>query len=178
MGEAQAMPKSWISMATDIIERSVRETVGQQMAECSALYFPKPLPRLPLDELRQPFNVIPHPSRRQTLRDFLDDQHADFKVPEQAVIVEKMQASDKHLLAICGAGVGKTFLVLMQAKMYDPGMVTIVVLPLSGLIPDFKRRARERHVSLSQWNPKGSFNEDAHVILVSVEHMAFEAFIP
>jgi superfamily II DNA helicase RecQ len=82
----------------------------------------------------------------------------------------------QSLLAILGTGSGKTMMILLQATI-QRDLVTIVVLPLSSLHEDLKRRAIEKGVPYSRWTPNGKFNDNASVISVSIEHLGFHDFI-
>jgi len=146
------------------------------MADVLARYFPKP-PR-PLDDnhLRPVSDISPHPSRLQSLRDFLRDPNAQFSCPEQAILLELMCQGKESVLGILGTGKGKTMVVLLYAHMYAQRGVTVVVLPLSSLHDDFARRARERGVRAAQWSPTGKHNADVQIVYVSIEHMTFHGF--
>jgi hypothetical protein len=145
------------------------------MAEMSHTYFPKVKPNLANDSIDiSDLNI--HPYRLLQLRDFLKNPSAQFSCPEQAVLLELMLLRRQSILAIIGTGLGKTFTVLMQASL-QPSLVTIVILPLSTLHDDFKRRAADLRVSYSQWCPNGKFNMNVSVISVSIEHLGFPDFI-
>lgn len=146
------------------------------MAEIVAAYFPKPRPPLDDNTLRAVSDTSPHPSLLQSLRTFLNNPNARFTCPEQAVLLELMVQGKQSILGILGTGTGKTTIIMLHAKLYGKGRITIVVLPLSGLRYDLERRARGFCVSISQWNPSGTFNEDASIIYVSIEHLGFEKF--
>lgn len=146
------------------------------MAEIVAAYFPKPRPPLDDNTLRAVSDTSPHPSLLQSLRTFLNNPNARFTCPEQAVLLELMVQGKQSILGILGTGTGKTTIIMLHAQLYGNGRITIVVLPLSGLRYDLERRARGFYVSISQWNPSGTFNEDANIIYVSIEHLGFEKF--
>ncbi|ETW75605.1 hypothetical protein HETIRDRAFT_416598 [Heterobasidion irregulare TC 32-1] len=60
-----------------------------------------------------------------------------------------MQSRQNHLLAILPCGIGKTFMLLFQAKIYDYNKVTILLLPLSGLHAD-------EQINIPSVTPNGS----------------------
>ena len=153
----------------------VHETVMNSMAELSRVYFPKIVPNLASDSFDTSEIVVP-PSRLQELRAFLNDPNAKFSCPEQAVLLEMMMRRTHSVLAILSTGSGKTLVILMQASL-QKHLVTIVVLPLSSLHDDLKRRALQLRVSYSRWQPNGKFNPDVNLISVSIEHLGFHDFI-
>jgi len=157
------------------LEDMVQETVMKAMAEMSHTYFPKVKPNLDNNAL-DISTIIIQPSRLLQLRAFLKNPSAQFTCPEQAILLELMLQRRQSVLAILGTGTGKTLIILMQASL-QKDLVTIVVLPLSALHDDFKRRAAELQVSYSQWSPKGKFNINVSVISVSIEHLGFPEFI-
>jgi hypothetical protein len=157
------------------LEEMVQETIMKAMAEMSHTYFPKITPNLDNDTLDKSHVVI-HPSRLQQLRGFLQDPLAQFTCQEQVILLELMLQRCQSVLAVLGTGSGKTLTILMQAALQN-NLVTIVVLPLSSLHDDLRRRAAARKVSYSQWVPKGKFNMDVSIISVSIEHLGFPEFI-
>ena len=164
---------------TDVVgsrlETLVHETVMKAMAEMSHMYFPKVLPNLVNDQLDISDITIP-PCRLQQLRTFLKKPDAHFSCPEQAVLLELMMRRTQSVLANLGTGSGKTLTVLMQAKLHK-NLVTILVLPLSSLHHDLKRRAESLGVLYSRWAPNGKFNGDVQVVSVSIEHLGFQSFV-
>jgi hypothetical protein len=164
---------------TDIVsgrlEDMVHETVMKAMAEMSSIYFPKVLPNLSSDTLDISTIVIP-PSRLLQLRNFTSNPSAYFRSPEQAALLELMIDRTQSVLAVLGTGTGKTFTILFQAALQQH-YVTIVVLPLSSLHDDLKRRSAELRVRYSRWVPSEKFNKDVNVISVSIEHLGFPNFI-
>jgi hypothetical protein len=158
-------------------KRIMSKVLTNIMSDLAQCYFgPAPPLRLP-EALRQPTSIVVHPSRLSDLRSFLKDGKAFFRYPEQAKLVEKMQARQNHILAVLPAGAGKMFLVMMQAKMYHSHLMTMMVLPLLGLHQDLERRAREHEVSIARWMLGEKFNPDIMMIFVSVEHAGFEEFL-
>jgi len=145
------------------------------MAEMSHTYFPKVQPNISNDTL-DISEITIHPSCLTQLREFLKNPSANFKCPEQAVLLELMICREHSVLAVLGTGTWKTMIVLMQA-MLQPGLVTILILPLSSLHDDIKRRAQALGVLYSRWDPKGKYNPNVSVVSVSIEHLGFDGFI-
>ncbi|KAF8963704.1 hypothetical protein BDZ97DRAFT_1919490 [Flammula alnicola] len=158
------------------LEDRTREAVMNCMAEVVAAYFPKPRPPLDDNILRAISDVSVHPSRLKDLRVFLKSPTADFSCAEQGVLLELMIQGKQSILGILGTGTGKTTVVMMHAKMYGKGRVTVIILPLSGLHADLERRAHAFSVSLSRWVPSGKFNPDVNIVYVSIEHLGFDGF--
>jgi superfamily II DNA or RNA helicase len=146
------------------------------MAEVVSVYFPKPRPPLDDNHLRPVSDISVHPSRLADLRTFLNDKRANFSCPEQALLLELMVQAKQSVLAILGTSSGKTMILMMYAKMYSRGRVTVVVLPVSGLHADFERRVKGYSMSVSRWAPNGKFNGNVNIVYVSIEHIGFDGF--
>ena len=157
------------------LEDTVQETIMKAIAEMSHTYFPKVRPNYENDNLDVSQIIIP-PVRLFQLRNFLNKPDAEFTCPEQAILLELMLLRTQNILAILGTGTGKTFTILLQAVLQKE-MITIVILPLSTLHDDLKRRSLELRVPCSRWAPHGKFNENAQIISVSIEHLGFSEFI-
>lgn len=157
------------------LEERLQETVMKGMAEMSHTYFPKVVANVVNDSLDISKITLP-PYRLHQLRSFLVNPNAQFTCPEQAALLELMIQRTRSVLGILGTGFGKTFIILMQAWLQKQ-LVTIVILPLSSLHDDLKRRAGELKVSYSRWAPNGKFNENVQVLSVSIEHLGFPEFV-
>lgn len=153
----------------------VQETVMKAMAEMAHRLIPKVAPNLINDTLDISEILVP-PFRLHQLRIFLNNPNAQFTCPEQAVLLELMLQRTHSILAVLGTGTGKTLAILLQASL-QKDLVTIVVLPLSTLHDDLKRRAQDLKVPFSRWSPRGKFNENVKVISVSIEHLGVPAFV-
>jgi hypothetical protein len=103
------------SLLSDQLDVKVRAQIKDNMAQLAALYFPPPQAQSP-SSLRQVSRYVVHPSRLRDLRNFLGDPTASFKFPEQAQLVEMMQARQSNILAIFPCNGGKTFMILFQAS--------------------------------------------------------------
>jgi superfamily II DNA or RNA helicase len=155
------------------LEEKVKETILDSMAEVVATYFPKPS-RATGD--RPISDIFVNRSRLTDLRTFLKNPKAEFSCPEQAILLEMMIQRKQSILGILGTGTGKTTIIMMHAKVYGNGRVTVVVLPLSGLHGDLERRAKALGLRISRWQTKGKFNPNADIVYVSIEHLTFEDF--
>ncbi|KAJ6497931.1 hypothetical protein DFH09DRAFT_1103329 [Mycena vulgaris] len=135
-----------------IYETSLKDTLASTFAELATVYFPKPPPP-PLPHSLRPISALQvHPSRLHALRDLLKKPHAIFHGP-QGELVEKMQARGRHVLAILACDSGKTTMIMFQAKKFDAHLVTLVILPLSGLHRDFHKRATEHDLKIAVFDP-------------------------
>jgi hypothetical protein len=157
------------------LEETVQETVMKAIAEMAHSYFPKVKVDMDDNTLDLSQIYVP-PVRLHQLRLLLNKTTAQFTCPEQAALLELMVLRTQSTLAILGTGFGKTFVVLLQATIQKE-LVTIVVLPLSTLHDDLKRRALELQVSCSKWSPNGKYNMNVQVISVSIEHLGFPDFV-
>ncbi|CAK5264080.1 unnamed protein product [Mycena citricolor] len=98
--------------------------------------------------------VVVHPSLINDLRKFRNDPEAMWTHPKQAELVQAMRIKDRHVLGVLACNTGKTTAVLMQAKVMDYMLVTLVVLPVSGLHLDLHTRARQEGLRAAQWLPQ------------------------
>ncbi|KAJ7021259.1 hypothetical protein C8F04DRAFT_1314834 [Mycena alexandri] len=133
----------------------MKEILTTLAAELAAKHIPKPPPAPLPSALLPESSVMIDPTRLLDLRSFLRKPNAIFRSPQQGELLEKMQARQKHIIA---------------AKMYDEHLITLVILPLSGLHRDLHRRAVAHGIAVSQWKPRGEFNPSVSLVYVSVEH--------
>jgi superfamily II DNA helicase RecQ len=148
------------------------------MVQFAAEYFPPPPPPPLPTALPPPSTVIVHPSVLTDLRTFLNKPKADFRHPKQGELITKMRSRERHVLGILACDFGKTTLIMMVAKMYDPHLVTLVILPLSGLHRDLHERAREHRLAVSQWmSGRDTFNDAVSLIYVCIEQAVDDAFL-
>ncbi|KAJ7719557.1 hypothetical protein DFH07DRAFT_1009590 [Mycena maculata] len=160
------------------VTRRFKDTLTGLFADLAATYFPAPPPPPAPHALRAISSVLVDPSRLLALRNFLRDDNASFHCPEQGELVEKMNARKKHILAVLPCDFGKTTMILFLAKMYDPHLVTMVILPLSGLHRDFFRRAADESIATAEYDPAHpELLTAVSVLCVSVEHAVDDAFI-
>ena len=165
--------KTWF---TNSVQEEIRSGLQSYMAEMAKIYWPPPPPKHACGDVGAGAIIIPHPSRLTGLRQFLHDDQAQFTCLEQALLVEFLVSGRQNVLAIVGTGFGKTMAILLAAKMYSDRQTFVVILPLSSLVEDFGRRAKEHQVSASAWSPGSSCNVDATVIYVQIEHLLNPAF--
>jgi hypothetical protein len=59
----------------------------------------------------------------------------------------------QHVLAVIPCDFGKSTIIMMLAKMYDPHLITVAILPLSGLQRDFHQRAVEHGIRITEYDP-------------------------
>jgi superfamily II DNA helicase RecQ len=146
------------------VEAGVKESITKTMVDLASVYWPPPPAAYHPSSLRPASSVMIHGSRVAALRRFLRNDRARFRCPEQGELIEKMQARRQHVLAILACDFGKTTMIMLQAKTFDSNLITVVVLPLSGLHSDFHRRAAEHGVPIWQWNPEGNVNDAVSII--------------
>ncbi|KAJ6601710.1 hypothetical protein DFH09DRAFT_1355068 [Mycena vulgaris] len=158
-------------------KRALKDTLNSTFAELATVYFPKPPPP-PLPHSLRPISAVQvHPSRLQALRDFLKNPNAIFHGP-QGELVEKMQARGRHVLAILACDSGKTTMIMFQTKKFDAHLVTVVILPLSGLHRDIHRRATEHDLKIAVFDPHVNNTPNAvQIVYVSIEHAIMDAFM-
>ncbi|KAJ7120621.1 hypothetical protein C8R43DRAFT_1136784 [Mycena crocata] len=170
----------------------VRETLGAQQAEnalqikttltslfteLATIHLPPPPPRRFNDQLPRSSSVIVDPSRLRAFRQFLKNDEADFRFPAQGELIELMIARQRHILGILACDVGKTTIIMFLAKTYDASLITVVILPLTGLYRDFHERAIEYDLRVATYNPQSCNSDAAQIIYVSVELAVGDTFL-
>jgi len=119
----------------------------------------------------------PHPSLLGELRRFLSDPNATFKTPEQAEALEVSVNRKEHLLLVGPTAMGKSLVYMMPSALYDHGLVTIVLLPLSSLHADFHRRCQQLNIPSSRWLPPPFQSQRTSIVYVSPEHAQMRSFL-
>ena len=119
---------------------------------------------------------IPHPSLVRMLRKFLRNPSATFKIPEQAEALGVSIAGDRHLLVVASTGAGKSAIYMIPAAQRNHG-ITCVLLPLSALHLDFKRRCDAHNIPNSRWLPVTNEQPRTRIVYVSPEHAVTLPFI-
>lgn len=161
---------------SSLIDSRVNETITHNMAEMLVTYFPQPVRPYDDDRLRPASDIAVHPSRLAQLRQFLNRPQAQFTCPEQALLFECLIQRQQSVLGILGTNKGKTMTILMYAALYHSRGITVIVLPLSSLHADLRRRAASRQIRVSEWKADRPYDNDVHVLTVSIEHQAFGTF--
>lgn len=177
MGMVQSAIKNALQ---DVHERNsidIRNTVMAAIAEHDTRFMPPPPPVLTLASLRPVSTISVHPSRLRALRVFSDMEDASFTCPEQALMLELMIQGKESVLGILGTGTGKTTMVMLNAAWYGEGKVTVVVLPLSSLRADLRRRCKKIGVTISDWMPNNAFDPNVSIMMVAIEYLGTQSFI-
>ncbi|KAJ7764097.1 hypothetical protein DFH07DRAFT_1016628 [Mycena maculata] len=163
-----------------------KESMITSFATLAATYFPPPPPPRPPHALRPTSTVMVDPSRLVALQRFFEPQWdpnrsgltRKFRSPEQGELIEKMLAREHHVLAILPCDFGKTTLLMFLAKIYESHLITVVILPLSGLHRDFSDRAKEHGLAISQWDPtKVQTSQAVSICYVAVEYAVMDSFL-
>jgi len=120
-------------------------------------------------------HFVPHPSLIGMLRKFLGDPGATFKNAAQAEALEVSLAGDRHILLVGPTAMGKSLIYMLPAAQRDHG-ITLVLLPLSALHPEFERRCRDLNISSSRWLPGINDRPNTRIVYVSPEHAQMSHF--
>ncbi len=84
------------------------------------------------------------------LRKTVNDEHAQFKSPEQQQLLENILSKHDNILAIIPTGGGKS--VAWEATVQaEPNTITIVATPFKSLIIDQLRRAKALNINAMEW---------------------------
>ena len=119
----------------------------------------------------------PHPNLLKRLREFLSNPDATFKTPEQAEALEVSVNRKEHLLLVGPTAMGKSLVYMLPSALYDEGLTTIVILPLSALHPDMYRRCQKLNMSFSRWAPPPHEPQKTSIVFVSPEHAQMRTFL-
>ena len=120
-------------------------------------------------------HYIPHPSLIRMLRNFLRNPSATFKTAAQAEALEVSLVGDRHLLLVGPTAMGKSLVYMLPAAQRDHG-ITVVLLPLSALHPEFERRCRDLKIDNSRWLPGINDRPTSRIVYVSPEHAQTSRF--
>ena len=113
----------------------------------------------------------------QLLREFLNDETAIFRSPEQQDAFYYLMMHIPYLLLILPTAAGKTTLFLMGASLFEE-QVTIVIIPLISLKLDLLDKAKALGLSPTIWDPSlVALPADSRIILVQIEHVVYPSFL-
>jgi len=82
----------------------------------------------------------------RALRKFRGDRNARFKSPEQGQALQLILEGKKDVLAILPTGGGKSLLFFLPT-MLEPGMTTVVIVPLIAVMDDLRDRCTQAGIS-------------------------------
>ncbi|KAJ7076529.1 hypothetical protein C8R44DRAFT_863362 [Mycena epipterygia] len=156
----------------------LKEAVNSTFAEAASIYFPPPPPPRPPYALRPASSVLVDPSRLVALRKFLRKDDALFRCAEQGELLEKIQTKKNHILAVLACDFGKTTMIMLNVQQFDPHLVTLVILPITGLVREFHRRAVQHDIKIGVFNPANiQYNPTEQIVYVSIEFAGGDSFI-
>jgi len=112
----------------------------------------------------------------KALRKFYDDKQATFKSPQQAKALQLIIDGKKDVLAILPTGGGKSLLFFLPTQM-EPGMTTVVIVPLIAVTNDLRDRCVKAGISCANWDPHSRYRERCDLLFVAVEHAVQPAFL-
>ncbi|KAJ7435402.1 hypothetical protein FB451DRAFT_1379456 [Mycena latifolia] len=138
--------------------------LNETMAELSVIHFPRPPPALLPHDLRPVSSVLVHPSRVAAL--------------QQGELIEKLLSRKHHVLGILACDLSKTTILMLLAKEFETHLITLIILPLSGLHRDFQKRTVEYGIPVGRWAPDKTSNYSAKsLIYVSTELAIMDSFL-
>jgi hypothetical protein len=114
----------------------------------------------------------------QVLREFMSDDQATFRSPEQQEAFHLMMKHIPYLFLILPTAAGKTTLFLLGASLF-PDQVTIIIIPLISLKLDLLGKADALGLRPTVWDPAIGYrglNPKTRVILVQIEHVVHPKF--
>jgi len=117
---------------------------------------------------------LPDPSNLILLRNFTSNDNASFTCPEQALALELALHGQTNFFLIGPTGMGKSCVFLIPAKL-KPHMVTIVLIPLSGLRVDFAMRCHINGIACTEWTQDRQ--ERSSIVMVSPENAVLPVFV-
>ena len=72
-------------------------------------------------------------------------------------------------MAIVACDFGKTFLVMLVAKMFDEHLVTVFIVPITGMQSDVHERAARHGLRVARYKHSSTLDPAANFVIVSVE---------
>ena len=118
---------------------------------------------------------LPDPSTLRALRDFLNKDSASFSCPEQALALDLAIRRCASFFIVGPTGMGKNCIYLIAALL-RPHLVTIVVIPLSGLRIDFALRCAHHSIQCDEWTRTSPPDLRSTIVMVSPENVALALF--
>ena len=112
----------------------------------------------------------------KALRKFYGDKRAMFKSPQQGKALQMIIDGKKDVLAILPTGGGKCLLFFLPTLM-EPGMTTVVIVPLIAVTDDLRDRCVKAKISCANWDPHSRYDEQCDLLFVAVEQAVEPAFL-
>jgi superfamily II DNA helicase RecQ len=112
----------------------------------------------------------------KALRKFYGDKRAMFKSPQQGKALQMVIDGKKDVLAILPTGGGKSLLFFLPTLM-EPGMTTVVIVPLIAVTDDLRDRCVKAKISCANWDPHSRYDEQCELLFVAVEQAVEPAFL-
>lgn len=109
-------------------------------------------------------------------QEFLGDQSASFKSPEQRQVLYHLLAKQPYLVAVLPTAGGKTTLFLLGASLAW-SKTTILVVPLIALKLNLQKKLEALGISFAIWEEKGSDTPTCNLVLVSIESVKKKNFL-
>ncbi|KAL3457179.1 hypothetical protein BJX64DRAFT_293430 [Aspergillus heterothallicus] len=124
-----------------------------------------------------PFTAFTAGTLDQVLQDFLQDQTATFRTPEQREAFLAMMTKLPYLHVILPTAGGKTTLFLLGASLAI-SKTTIIVSPLIALKIDLFQKAVKLGLDPIIWTPSHGLELTApRILLVQIEHVVHDQFL-
>ncbi|TCD60192.1 hypothetical protein EIP91_010597 [Steccherinum ochraceum] len=151
--------------------RAVEKKVVETMAQAANVWWPNPPPPRGEGSLLPVSDIAVHPSRLRKFREFMHKPNAVFSHPQQGVLLELILRGKDNVLGVLATGLGKTYLIMMAAKMYYPKQTIVIVLPLLCLHEDFHSRAKAADLVCERFRPNMAFRQHPNVVTVAIESL-------
>jgi hypothetical protein len=102
------------------------------------------------------------------LRDLTKDPHASWKSPLQWQAIQEVCKMSQDMLLVMATGGGKTMVAIIPTLL--DGNVSVIVLPLTSLITDYKRKFNSMKIKYDHYTTSTkALQQDVHFIFISAD---------
>ncbi|KAJ7048377.1 hypothetical protein C8F01DRAFT_1095114 [Mycena amicta] len=154
----------------------VSKQIEDATLKSQSIYFPRPKPQYAPYELRDFSDIIIAPQRLMEYRNAVGRPNAQFKIPEQGLMWEKIATGTNNLLINNACGSGKTEIVLAAIKAFQHRGTVVWIHSLSSQHEEINRRAREIGLIPVLWSSRSSFDPTAPFVYAPVEYFHIPEF--
>jgi hypothetical protein len=100
---------------------------------------------------------------------------ADFKTPQQRMMVERSLSRERSFFGILPTGGGKSMVWLIPAISQETG-ITLVIIPNKALLNDMLRKTQDLGIPCCRWTANSRHIGESRIVYVAVESVTSLAF--
>ena len=159
----------------DLIKNGIEAGMQAVLERMGCMVTERWKPAGPMPPPDPPVRVSVTGKSMKALQDFWNDKKARFKSVEQGKAFQLIVDGKTDVLAILPTGGGKSLLFFLPT-MLEPGMTTVVIVPLIAVMKDLRDRCVEANITCATWDPDNRLTVATNLLFVAVEHAIESAF--